>query len=552
MKILILGAGIMQYPAIQIAKEMGLHVVVADGNKDAQFVSYADDFVQIDLKNKEAIADLAVNLKKGANALGGVFTAGTDFSTTVAYACEKAGLPGIPYESALNASDKERMRRCFAVAGVPSPRFKVFRKGDALSIASNNDSLSCTANFSYPIVVKPVDNMGGRGCRKCNSEAELRDAVISAFDFSRSGRVIAEEFMEGPEYSIDAIAYNGEITICGIADRHIFFPPHFIEMGHTMPALLDEKTKQDLVDVFMRGVKSLGITMGAAKGDIKLTKNSDGAYTKPAIGEIAARLSGGYMSGWTFPYSSGIEVTKAAILIAIGKSHDNLTPVLQKTSAERAFISIPGKIAAIKFKKNAENVEYVEDLFFRVEAGSKVTFPENNVSKCGNVISAAPSRKEAVDAAEKAVRTVLFELEYPNNETENFLFGDELGCSIFPPCAFPVSRNILEQLERLPASSLPSSANKNNQICILSFNDFEKSNIKDYLGRSIAESIDAVRKITNLPLPIKIPAKEKINLATENVNALECFFGKEFWHALIRGTYQGASYTVAKLLGGAS
>jgi len=61
------------------------------------------------------------------------------------------------------------------------------------------------------------------------------------------------------------------------------------------------------------GIKALGINMGCAKGDIKIT--SDG----PKIGELAARLSGGFMSAYTYPLSTGVDLMRAAIEIALGQ-----------------------------------------------------------------------------------------------------------------------------------------------------------------------------------------------------------------------------------------
>jgi biotin carboxylase len=119
-RIIILGAGVMQGPAIRIARELGLFAVVADGNPDAPCASMADQFAHIDLKDKEGIEAFARSLQNDGG-LAGIMTAGTDFSATVAWVAEKLGLPGIPYEAALNASDKARMRACFDKAGLPSP-----------------------------------------------------------------------------------------------------------------------------------------------------------------------------------------------------------------------------------------------------------------------------------------------------------------------------------------------------------------------------------------------------------------------------------------------
>jgi biotin carboxylase len=495
-RLLILGAGIMQGPAIQSAKDMGLLAVVLDGDPNAPLAAEADRFEQIDLKDRLKIEAFARTLQAEEAGLHGVMTAGTDFSASVAWIAEKLGLPGISYETALDASDKERMRERFKEQGVPSPAFTVF-SGDPESPES--------VPFPFPVVVKPVDNMGGRGCRRVNSFAELADAVESARHFSRTGRAIVEEYMEGPEFSIDAILYKGEITICGIADRHIFFPPYFIEMGHTMPTCFSSQDQAALIDVFIRGVKALGIDNGAAKGDIKLTKNG------PMIGEIAARLSGGYMSGWTYPFASGVNPACGAIAVAMGEKPDSLTPVRQWTSAERAFISIPGIVHSIEGIDAARAIPGVKELFLRVQPGSRAVFPENNVSKAGNVISAAPTRKEAVDAAEKAARAVLIRLEAPNPETEAFLGST----ADFPPPAF--------------AGKPPDT--------ILAFME---SGLTDYMGRTPQETLDAIRQLTGFSLTVSEP----FTLDGSRV------LGREFWTALIRGGYQGAVYHIDSLFNG--
>ncbi len=89
--ILILGAGLMQKPAIESAKSLGLKAFVIDANPHAVCVPLADVFKKIDLKAKEEIAQYAIELKEKEN-LASIFTAGTDFSASVSYASEKAGL----------------------------------------------------------------------------------------------------------------------------------------------------------------------------------------------------------------------------------------------------------------------------------------------------------------------------------------------------------------------------------------------------------------------------------------------------------------------------
>jgi len=419
------------------------------------------------------------------------------------------------------------MRRRFREAGVPSPEFVIMKEvpheGDASPFQG--------APFSWPLVVKPVDNMGARGCRRVDNFAELKTAVSEALAFSRSGRAIVEEYMDGPEFSVDALVYQGEITICGFADRHIFFPPYFIEMGHTMPSAEDPAVIKSLVETFCRGVKALGITNGAAKGDIKLSSRG------PMIGEIAARLSGGYMSGWTYPYSSGVLPTRGAIEIALGKKPSRTRPEWNWVSAERAFISIPGRVRSIEGVERARVMPWVRDVFTRIKPGSRVIFPENNVTKCGNVISAAASRQEAIDSAENAARSILIRLETPDEATDAFLgrfnesqFHESRSGerTLFPPDAFTVDSRLLSHLSAMPDTKGISH--------LFPFPEFTESGLRDYVGRSVKECIDAVRTLTGMDLPIG-----------GNSGGEAGFLGRSFWRALIRGGYQGAVYYIDSL-----
>jgi biotin carboxylase len=504
---------------------MGLETVAVDGDPRAVNAALADRFECVDLRDREGIEALGRSLRE-TGGLGGIMTAGTDFSATVAWVAERLGLPGISPEAALNASDKERMRCCFKKARVPSPDFRILREAPPADYE---------LPFGYPAVVKPVDNMGSRGCRRVDNPAELKAAVPGALRFSRSGRVIVEEYMEGPEFSVDAILYRGEITICGLADRHIFFPPYFIEMGHTMPTQVEGETAEALLRVFADGVRALGLlepsAAGAAKGDLKLTPRG------PMIGEIAARLSGGYMSGWTYPYSSGVEPTLGAIHAALGRAPEGLQPRLSRTSAERAFISIPGTVRSIRGLAEARALPRVKDLFLRVEPGTAVRFPENNVTKCGNLITAAPGRAEACAAAEEAVRRILIRLEAPNDETDRFLAAGPSPESRFPPDAFPVSGEILARLAELPETEA-GAPDPADGPALIPFPAFTRSGLGDYVGRTPEESLEAVRSLTGFPLPPPSPDKPG-----------RLVLGRSFWAALIRGGCQGGAYIVDLLTG---
>ncbi|MBN1649009.1 MAG: ATP-grasp domain-containing protein [Spirochaetales bacterium] len=508
--IFICGAGPMQVPLVRIAREMGLNTICADGNAQAAAAGLCDRFCHIDLKNSTKIASVVAGFAR-RGIIHGVMTAATDFSLLVAIAAENAGLPGLSPQTALNASDKGRMRAVFRESGVPSPAFVLIHSPEE---AEKPDGLS------WPLVVKPVDNMGARGIRLISSDQELTQAVQEAFRFSRSGTVIIEEYIDGPEFSIDALVYRGKITVCGIADRHIFFPPYFIEMGHTIPSSFSAARLAEITAVFSRGVKALGIDNGAAKGDIKLGKNG------PVVGEIAARLSGGYMSGWTYPYSSGLEVSRGAIKIALGEDPGSLVPLCNAVSAERAWISIPGEVRRVSGLRAAGHGLCVKDVLPRAAAGDRVVFPRNNVEKCGNVISAALDRQDAVSAAEEAVRKVRISLKAGDSETAQFLFGDH-----FLPWAFSEAAFREMNAKTAGPTQVPTELPRPLRFSpVLPQNSKSLGVLKDWHGMLLKDTLDDLYKE-----PYYCPEG---GLALAGV----------FWKALFRGGWQGADWLARTLL----
>jgi biotin carboxylase len=513
---LILGAGFMQGPAIRIAKAKGYRVYAADADPRAAHVGAVDEFLHIDLKDKEGLASAAA----GIPGLAGVFTAGTDFSASVAYVAERLGLPGIPYEAALDASDKSRMRSRLRAAGVPVPDYAFGgRDDDPAALAESVGT--------WPVVVKPVDNMGGRGCRLARSASELRDAWADAVAHSRTGRAIVEAFLEGPEFSLDAVVRDGVVTLRGVADRLVTFEPYFVEMGHTMPTAYGDEVIGEVVAAFKAGVAALGIRNGAAKGDMKYTRR--GAF----VGEIAARLSGGYMSGWTYPYSSGIEPTAEAIDIACGVEPAEPGAPLCLTCSERAWISIPGRVAELRGIAEAEAMPGVRHVFPRASAGDRVVFPSNNVQKCGNVIAVGGSVAEADGYAEAAARSVLIRLDPDDEATAAFIRGDgAIGGpdgSTWPPAAFGgVSAMTESSLHKLPGMVRINESG--GSVSIAPLRGIESEGARDWQGRSIAEALEAVAALTGA----------RIGLDGDLV------IGSSFWRAFLRGGYQGGAWAVER------
>lgn len=382
---MVIGGGLLQVPVIQTAQKMGLRVIVTDYNPNALGMKYAD--IPIVMSTRDIEGSVRVAKKQHEiTPISGVLTVGTDASATVAAVANALNLPGIKFEDAIAATNKIKMRTRFFEHGVPSPHF--------FPVWSLSDAKKACKVLGFPVVIKPSDNMGARGVVRIDNKNQIADAFAFAKSASPSGELIIEEFMEGHELSIDAVVFNGEVTFTGIADRIIEYPPHFVETGHTMPSQLPKEMQDSACEVMKAGIRALGIHLGCAKGDIKITKDG------PKIGELAARLSGGFMSAYTYPLSTGVNLMRAAIEVALGQEPGNLEPLYNRVSIERAIITRPGIVKKICGVEEALKIPGIAEIFINVKPGDKVKKPTSNVEKAGHIIAVA----DTLEDAEKAVR----------------------------------------------------------------------------------------------------------------------------------------------------
>ena len=163
-RLLIIGASILQLPAIKKAKELGHYVAVADFNSNAVGIPYADEFYNASTIDVEAICKVAKEFKPD-----GIMTLATDMPMrSIAAATSLLGLPGISMDTAIKSTDKGEMIKAFKEHGVESPWFYILEKEEQLS--------EVIPQIEYPCILKPTDNAGSRGVMLIHSESELLEA----------------------------------------------------------------------------------------------------------------------------------------------------------------------------------------------------------------------------------------------------------------------------------------------------------------------------------------------------------------------------------------
>ncbi len=386
-KLLIIGASILQLPAIRKAKEMGYYVGVIDYNPNAVGVPLADEFFNVSTIDIEGVVQAAERFKPD-----GIMTLATDMPMrSIAAACEKLGLSGISFDTAVKSTDKGEMIKAFKQNNVEHPWYYI--------IASTDELDAVAQSITYPCISKPTDNSGSRGVMLIHNEAELREAVEYSSSNGRSGCVIVEEYMQGPEVSVEVITLDGEPYVLQVTDKLTTGAPHFVEMGHSQPSRLGEEHLAKIRALAKRAVKAVGIQNGPAHVEIILTKQG------PKMVELGARMGGDCITTHLVPLSTGIDMIEATMRIACGETPD-LEPKFQKGSAIR-FLDAPcGTITAISGVEDAERMDGVREISFTKGVGDMVGEIGSSTDRVGFVIAQADTAEKAITACEKACGTI--------------------------------------------------------------------------------------------------------------------------------------------------
>lgn len=391
-KLLIIGASILQLPAIRKAKELGYYVGVADYDPNAVGIKFADEYFNVSTIDIDGVTQVAEKFNPD-----GIMTLATDMPMrSVSEASRKCGLPGITMDTAIKATDKGEMIKAFEKNGVEHPWYFIAQ--------DETEFEAIKEKVSFPCIMKPTDSSGSRGVVLANNVGELENEYSYTKDSSRGGSVIIEEYMTGSEVSVEIMALNGEPYVLQVTDKLTTGAPHFVEMGHSQPSRLGEENVDKIKDLACRAVKVIGIDNGPAHVEIMLTPNG------PKMVELGARMGGDCITTHLVPLSTGIDMVEATIKTACGEIPD-IAKKHDKGSAIRYFNVPCGVIKSIDGIEQALKTEGVIEISMVKKVGDATCEIGSSTDRAGFVIAQADTAEEAVKVCEKVLEMVQISVE---------------------------------------------------------------------------------------------------------------------------------------------
>lgn len=372
--ILVFGVGELQRSIIRRAKLKGLFTIGIDPCADAVCKDEVDAFEIVGGQDYEGTC--AVVEKYGVDA---IVTAATDKPLVMmARVAEKYGFPFYSIETAQWSTDKYQMKQRFLEGGVPCARGRLIAR-----VEEAND-------LYYPLIVKPRDNSGSRGVKLCRNKEELQEAMQEALQYSHLDTVLVEEYIEGQEYSIEGLHYEGKSEVIQFTEKTTTEFPYNVELAHKQPANLTEEQKNDIRELVSKIAQCMHFENCPSHTELKI--NERGIF----IIETSPRLGGDYITSTLVPLSTGINMEDQLLNIALGEKVDTQTGRKECASGVHFFCLPEGHVEHIESTVLEEAKQWpgIYSFELKLNKGDKISQITSSLNRYGEFIVEAENREE--------------------------------------------------------------------------------------------------------------------------------------------------------------
>lgn len=229
---------------------------------DREHAAAAENYTVLDYRRLDTILPV-VRAWHAADPFDAVLSF-TEYGLEPASRCAiDLGVAGDNLSAVLLTRDKTRTREALARHGLSPVRHRV--------CAAPADAREFMAGLGgRAIVLKPPAGGLSEGVYLVGSEAELAERWSWTTRWTE-GPVLAEEYLEGPEFSVESVSQDGKHEIVMVTEKCTFGTPGFVELGHQMPARLDGAEREAIDSLVLRFLDVIGQRTGPVHTEVRLT-----------------------------------------------------------------------------------------------------------------------------------------------------------------------------------------------------------------------------------------------------------------------------------------
>lgn len=377
--VLVVAGGLWQVPLIKYLKGKGHRVFVADPYLHSPGVQYADEHLSCDVRDYDGLVNLIGDTK-----FEFITSDQSDISVnTVSKLNSNFNLSGNPLEVTDRFVNKYKMRVLAESLGLPIPKYA--------RIDTPSDLLSFIKNTGFPIILKPADSQSSRGVVKIDSSNinDIEHLVVNSLKYANCGYLIAEEFVEGREVTVEGFASNYKHRTLAISLKKHFRVGIASELLY--PADIPKyiyKELEKLNDLF---VENSGLRFGITHAEYMINIDTG----RIVLIEIACRGGGSLISSDIVKWVSGVNLydlyyscLKGGIINVKGLT------VKKRPAILKFFEFAPGTVKSISGIDKLKEIKEIFSFNLAFKPGDSLLPAEDDRSRQGYFIAFANSKIE--------------------------------------------------------------------------------------------------------------------------------------------------------------
>jgi carbamoyl-phosphate synthase large subunit len=348
----------------------------------------ADEVCILNVKDKEAVLKAARQ-----KSIQAILTDQLDAGVlTAAYVAENMGIKGITSEVALKFTNKFIMRQAAKDVGINVPVSVCVSDMEHVERA-----LAENPELKFPLMMKPVDSAASKGVYKVNSIREISEKIKTSKNYSASGEVILEQFVEGQEFVVEAFTRDYEVTNLVVGHRDYFqIPGTFIPNATVFldAESANSKLEERLKETNKKLVEGYGLNFGITHGEYMYNPEEDKIY----LVEIAARGGGVFISSDLIPGASSVDANDLLVCEALGIDKKKKIQIKRGSSAYFCYLTPEGKVISLNNTEKINGMTGVIRAFFdNIEIGMVSKSITDKSSRKGPILVKGTTKQDCYD-----------------------------------------------------------------------------------------------------------------------------------------------------------
>ncbi|MER6098214.1 ATP-grasp domain-containing protein [Streptomyces sp. NPDC001728] len=294
--------------------------------------------------------------------------------------------------------DKARMREILDKHAIPSCRHAFARGRHAV--------LEAIERIGLPCIVKPVDAEASVGVSRIDTEERIEAALRRVGPHHIARGVVVEEFLDGEEYSVEALSTGGRHRIVAVT-RKFTDGETFVSRGHVVPAPLDPEEHEAVTSYVTRVLDAFGFHDCPSHTEVMMTGRG------PRIIEMHNRIGGDAIMDLVH-LSTGVDMYDMVARQSIGEDVSVLLPdeIVHGHSAAAWYAAPSGppthSLLHVEGIEEVRALPHVRAVTLLREPGSPQPTVRHNFDRSGRVLAVGDSPRQALSLAREATSMLRF------------------------------------------------------------------------------------------------------------------------------------------------